>query len=220
MKQTEYRSLGLDIKLNTPETVDEFDGLAKRANACLDEATNNVVYRGMLAEYRETFCERVEQETKIERKWKAVMKDGKPVVKDGNESTIWDETEADFFKRVCAEKKVEPAVYQPIADEVAKSLVFDPTERERKERGPVKLAKYYIEKAAEIFSREKGGNKPGAYDVENTIKALHKDLKDTVSLPVLADGDSEEVKAKNINALGHYIKAHISWKEKNSVAKY
>ena len=211
MKQTEYRSLGLDIKLNTPVSVDEFDTLAKRVNACLDEATNNVVYRGMLAEYRETFCERVELESKIERKWKTVMKDGKPVVKDGNESTVWDETEADYFKRVCAEQKCEPSKFQSLADEVAAYLVFDPTERERKERGPVKLAKMYVEKATEVITQGRH---------EKVIQHIQKDLKDTVPLPVLADGDSEEVKTKNINALGHYIKAHISWKEKNSVAKY
>jgi hypothetical protein len=211
MKQTEYRSLGIDVKLNTPETVAEFDTLAKRTNACLDEATNNVVYRGMLAEYRETFCERIELETKIERKWKVAMKDGKPVLKDGQEVTHWDETEADYFKRVCAEKKVEPSVYQSLADEVAASLVFDPTERERKERGPVKLAKMYVEKATEVLTQGRH---------EKVIQHIQKDLKDTVPVPVLADGDTEEVKTKNINALGHYIKAHISWKEKNSVAKY
>ena len=211
MKQTEYRSLGIDVKLNTPETVEEFDSLAKRANACLDEATNNVVYRGMLAEYRETFCERVEGETKIERKWKVAMMDGKPIVKDGEEVTHWDETEADYFKRVCAELKYEPSTFQSLADDVAKSLVFDPTERERKERGPVKLAKMYVEKATEVITQ-------GRHD--KVIAHIQKDLKDTMPVPTIVEGDTEDVKTKNINALGHYIKAHISWKEKNSVAKY
>jgi hypothetical protein len=211
MKQTEYRSLGIDVELNTPETVEEFDSLAKRANACLDEATNNVVYRGMLAKFRETFCKRVEDETKIERKRKVAMKDGKPIVKDGEEVTHWDETEADYFKRVCAELKREPSTFQSIADDVAKSLVFDPTEREGKERGPVKLAKMYVEKATEVLTQGRA---------EKVIAHIQKDLKDTESVPTIVEGDTEDVKTKNINALGHYIKAHISWKEKNSVEKY
>jgi hypothetical protein len=229
MKQTEYRSLGIDVKLNTPDSVAEFDALAKRVDGCLEEATNNVVYRGMLAEFRETFlhgCEKtedspaikgVEERSGIERKFKTVMKDGKTVLRNGEEVTVWAETEGDYFKRVLAElskkegKDVPAAHFQTLADEVAASLVFDPTERERKERGPVKLAKMYVEKATEVLTQGRH---------EKVIQHIQKDLKDTVPVPVLADGDTEEVKTKNINALGHYIKAHISWKEKNSVAKY
>lgn len=53
MQTKKFSSLGLEINLNVPSTVEEFDQNAGKTGACLDEAINNVVYRGMLAEYRE-----------------------------------------------------------------------------------------------------------------------------------------------------------------------
>lgn len=58
-----FSSLGCDVPLNVPSTVDEFNSSAwattpedKRiGNPCLTEAINNIVYRTSLAEFRDLF---------------------------------------------------------------------------------------------------------------------------------------------------------------------
>jgi len=179
MKQQKYSSLGLDVNLSVPETLDEFDANAKKAGACLAEAISNVVYRGSLAEFRYHFLHGISQQeidedkehatfaegtqpiqgvedlTKIERKTVQVKdKAGNPVVKDGEPVTNFDpeDSEAKYFKRVCAEKSVEPSSFQSTADAVATALVFDASASERKATGPKKLAAKYKEKAAAVIA--------------------------------------------------------------------
>lgn len=179
MKKTQYSSLGIDINLSVPAEVAEFDANAGKPNACLDEAINNVVYRGMLADFRYFFLhgisqadldadkehkqfaegttpiEGVEESSGIARKTVAVLdKSGNPVKKDGEAVTNFDpeDSEAKYFKRVCAEKGVEPASFQSLADKVASALVFDASASERKAVGPKKLAAKYKEKAAKIIA--------------------------------------------------------------------
>lgn len=224
MKQRKYSSLGLDINLSVPSSVEEFNTLAKStvadANPCLDEATNNVIYRGVLAEFRDTFLhgraedkekgvaaiQGVEQSTNIERKSEVVMKDGKAVQKDGADVEKYTETEGDYFKRVCAEKGVEPSSFTALAQQVADALVFDPSASERKPSLPKKLPKDILEKAtAKVGQGEEAFHK--------VAKLIAKDLAET---PLAWTGEA----AKDSEALGWKIKAHIAWKAKQALEKY
>lgn len=147
MKDTTIRSLGLDLAVKVPESVDEFNTLAGNANACLDEATNNILYRSWLADFRSTYCEKLETTAGIERKTRDTGKKdtkGEPVL-------VYDESEAEFVKRVCAEKGVEITAFKSLADEVAAGIAFDPKATERKTAGPKKLPKMYLEIAQKVL---------------------------------------------------------------------
>lgn len=179
MKTTKYSSLGLDILLSTPESVEEFDKNAGKADACLAEATNNVIYRGTLADFRYYFLhgidqkdidadkdhkqfvagtvpiEGVEQLSKIERKTVPVLdKAGQPVVRDGVEVTTFDteDSEAKYFKRVLATTNQEATAYQTVANAIAAALVFDAAASTSKATGPKKLAVKYKDGAAKLLA--------------------------------------------------------------------
>lgn len=198
MKQLSYKSLGIDIKLNVPETVDEFDLNAKKTGACLLEATNNVIYRGSLAEFRDAFCAAVEDATGISRGTEPILdKENKPRVdKDGAPMLKYTETEADYFKRVCAEKSVEPSSFQAIADKVAEAIVFDASATERQPAGPKKLAQKYQDDAKKIL----------AFDDAKLAK-VNKRFNDALGKSFTSTGDAE----KDVQTLGWLVKEFSDW---------
>lgn len=221
MKQKDYSSLGIKFKLAVPESVEEFDSLAKAAGGCLTEATNNVVYRGVLADFRNTFLhgreadatnglsaiEGIEQTTGIERKTKPVLKDdGSPVLKDGDAVVEYDETEGVFFKRVCAQLKFEAEHFAKQAQAVADQMVFDPSAQERKAPGPKKLAAQYKEAAERIISN---GN------FEKQSEKLSKILG-VAPLVLVNTGDAVADTAKNAENLGWLVK---SWSDAEAKKK-
>jgi hypothetical protein len=153
MQAKKYNSLGVSVLLSVPSSIEEYDQLAKRVNATLDDAIDNVVYRSALADFRESFCAEVEKETGIARKRETVLdKDNNPKKDEsGNTVTKYSETEGDYLKRVCSEKNYDDAgPFQALADVVASTITFDPSVREKKE-GSAKVAKTYLEAADKII---------------------------------------------------------------------
>ena len=160
MQDLKAKSLGMDFTIQVPSSVEEFDQLAGREGATLDEAINNVLYRSFHAEFRPTFLhgseelgiEGIEKQTGIERRTKVVTPaktdEAGKVTED--EVIAYDESEANYFKRVCAEKGVESTHFQPYAQEVASLLKFDPKKAPRQSSGPKKVAKQYLDAAAQI----------------------------------------------------------------------
>lgn len=147
MRIKKYRSLGLEVPVSVFESPAEYNAAAKRPNedAVVEDANDNLVYRGALADFREEFCVAVEGATGIKRTSVAVLgKDGKPKVdSDGAEIVEWDENEADYFRRVIASSGRSVESFQEIADATAAKLALaaDPTVRERKPAGPKTPAK-------------------------------------------------------------------------------
>ena len=158
MQTKKFRSLGLDVNLKVPSSVDEFDQNAKRAGACLDEAINNCVYRGSLAEFRDSFQAVVAEKTGIERKTKPVIdpKTKQPKLDaDKNPVEAWDESEAEYIGRVRQEKGWNDDNVGPLQDwanEIAEALVFDASAPERKPTAPKKLAQKFKDVATRIFN--------------------------------------------------------------------
>lgn len=213
MKTKTYSSLSLDVPLLVPDSMQEFDLNAKRENACLDEATNNVVYRSSLAEFREVFLhgrkeekdangnvtspaiDGVEQITGITRK--SVEKelttkdeDGKPKVVD-----VYDESEAVYFRRVCAQlagdrkQPLDEVIksFQPLANTVAATIKFDASAEARQPSGPKKLPKSYIEAAKKVIDAGKGQHVAALLkeslnrDVEVTVEGLAAAMQEDVA---------------------------------------
>lgn len=198
MKTKTYNSLGLEVPFQVPESVEEFDANAKRAGACLDEAINNVIYRGSLAEFRDLFLHGrpageglpafngIDAITGIERKTKTVKKGDK-------EAEEWDETEAEYFKRVCAQLGKEPKAFQDLANAAAALIAFDASARERKAPVPKKLSEEFKTAAKNALAK---------YDDGKITKNIRKYLPDVADF--VRTGDE----AKDIETLGWLLKAY------------
>lgn len=148
--EQKFRSLGVEVSVQVPATVDEFDQNAKSVGACLREAVSNVVYRGVLAEFRDAFCDAVEEKSGVERK----RKDSGKKTEAGEVILIVDESEGEYLRRVRAEKgwTEDNSVLQSIANEVATELVFDASATEPKERKPKKVPAKYLTAAQRIIT--------------------------------------------------------------------
>jgi hypothetical protein len=135
MHKETYRSLGLNVTLNVPSSVEEFDSLAKKSGSALENAISNAVYRGKggLADFRSDFADAVEQATSVKRITETLTDDKGEPKKDaeGNVKTRYTESEQTYFDRVIKETSRTPESFQELADSVAASLVLDPSVTER-----------------------------------------------------------------------------------------
>jgi hypothetical protein len=156
MKSQLVKTLGYQISVQVPESVQEFDRLAKAEGTCLEQANRNVIYRSVLAEFRSLFCDALESATKISRKTKDTGKVRK-VKQEAADGTIteteeaivvWAETEAEFEDRVvqtlARDENLSPEAiksrFQALADKLAATLPFDPSESEKTPAGPKKVS--------------------------------------------------------------------------------
>lgn len=144
MRIKTYRSLGMNVPLQVPSTVEENDQLAnagesKRINPTLEDAVDNVVYRSSLADFRSLFCEAVEVHTGIKRHTKPVLdkKTNEPKKnEDGSEKFVYTESEAEYFDRVLAATSRSIESFEDLKNSVVAKVKYDPTASERGEAGP------------------------------------------------------------------------------------
>lgn len=155
MKSQIVKTLGYQITVSVPDSVEEFDRLAKAVGTCLEQANRNVIYRSVLAEFRSLFCDTLETITKISRKTKDTGKTRKVKTEgpDGSVTeteeaiVVWAETETEYEDRVIqtiasSEGTTAEAVktrFQATADKLAATLRFDPSESEKAPAGPKKV---------------------------------------------------------------------------------
>lgn len=142
MKNETYNSLGHKFNIAVPETVDEFDALAKVPGAALKAANTQEVYHGTLGDIRDAFVAAVAKETGIQPReiGTGTFEDG-PVDPVTNLPTKIEITKSEklevYLNRVAAEKGLTgDAPFQSIADTLsaggAAEVKFDPSVRERK----------------------------------------------------------------------------------------
>jgi hypothetical protein len=208
MISKQYNSVGLKANVLIPQTVEEFDQLAKRSGACLESASDNVVYRGVLSGVREDLVEAVEKHTGVARLSTTTKKGDKEIV-------TYTESDGEYLKRVKAEKKWTDEDYvralQPLMDTIVASEAnaFDPSETVREAKKPKKLAQSYIDAATRVFSNGNAEKIAARIEAESGTKTTF-----------VADDGTPETKAKNIELLGWSIKANEAWKAKQSEAQY
>lgn len=221
MKTEKYKSLGLVVALSVPETVDEFDSNAKKAGACLAEGTNNVVYRGMLGDFRDVLIHGCEEDTVrnlpgfkglediygVPRKMKPSLgKDGKPKVGEDKEPIMTpDETEQEYVDRLIAEKSLKIEDLQSYADQTVATLLFDASSRERKAPKTAKLGEEFKSAATNLLAN---------IDDTKINKTLSKFLPvEKCTFTRLATGGQDEATAKattdkNVDVLGRLVKEY------------
>ena len=254
MTKQQFKSLQMAVSFEVPATVDEFDTNGKKVGACLAEAINNVIYRGTLAKFRDRFLhgqkadtekliaaiEGVEARTGIERSSEPVLdKEKKPVVKDGEPVTKYNESEADYYKRVLAtlveqgkyaSDEEALASFQSLADEVAVSIPFDASASEYKAAGPKKLAAKYkltaariiannsIEKANANYLSKIGKTFTTTGDATKLFKGTYEELDPATKKPT-GKALTVEVSDKDAEALGWYLKEYQDWKSAQDLAE-
>lgn len=223
MSPLKVNSLGLDLDYSVPGSTDEFDQLAKRSGACLAEANNNVLYRSVLAEFRDTFLhgnedgsvEGVDKQTGIERKYRVT----KPETRNDKneitqeEVTAWDESEKVYFDRVLAtlvQQGTYPSVdaarasFQGHAQAVINTVVFDPSQRERAAKGPKKTPKSYVEIAEALVTLKGSVAAAIAGFNAKTGASLAVSGNDEADKAVLATAIWNDQKAKKANIAAGY----------------
>ena len=211
MKKQQFKTLGLPVQLEVPSTVEEFDSNAKRVGACLAEATNNVIYRGSLAELRDLIIHGRDEEkdasgkvivsafagmetiTKIARKTKKV-KSGKGQKK----VEAYDETEGEDIDRVVAESKKSLESFQPHFDAAAALVTFDAAATEKKPAGPKKLPEKYRALATEFLT---GAINP-ATKKARSLDAFNKAATAQINKSFVKTNDTE----KDTTSLGWLLK--------------
>jgi hypothetical protein len=174
------RTLGLNINVSVPSTVEEYDTLAKQAGAALDSAIANTIYRSYLAQFRADFSDGLAEKSGISR---ATKPSGKFVKDEAGKDTdeaimVYSETESDHFDRVLVETKTEKSAWQDLANEVASKIVFDPSAAEKVPAGPKKTSAKFIKAATDLIAAGKGDavatfltTKLG-FTVESTVESL------------------------------------------------
>lgn len=173
MQTVQQKSLGYVLSISVPDSVEEFDRLAKEAGAALKEANKNVTYRSWNPDFRSTFLhgreagdgveaiEGLEQLTGIERKTKVIKAEQKDAEGKITQEEVlgYGETEDEYNERVLAtlvsrgdfpSLDAARAHYGQVAQSIASGIAFDPSKTERKSAGPKKTPKTYVAVAQEI----------------------------------------------------------------------
>lgn len=132
MKTYINKTLGFSFALLVPESVEEFDRLAGKGGAALDEANKNVIYRSVNHEFRKEFCEALEKTTGIEREGK-ITGEGEAAKK------VYTEKEKAYVSRVLASGKITEEAAQSLANEVGGKIAFDPSPSERSSKLPKEI---------------------------------------------------------------------------------
>lgn len=183
MKQVNIPSCGVQCRVSVPESVEEFDTLAKRTGACLDEAINNVIYRGVLADFRDALVTAVIGKTGIARTSEP-EKNGKKK-EDGSPVMVFTESEGKYLDRAVSASGLSEADFQAIADEVCGSvdasgqpvITFDPSERERKTR-EASVGKQDLEMALAFLTGD-----------ESKLKKVLKNISKIGEMDITLTGD-------------------------------
>lgn len=145
MQRIQVSSLGFDLTKEVPQTVEEYNALApKRENAALEDAINNTLYRGTLADFRDAFLTELGILTGVAR------------INHGTEEEPQLESEARWYKRILAANGgvVKPE-WVTLAQKHMDAAAFNPAERERKSDGPA-IGKRDIALAQELIKRGEG----------------------------------------------------------------
>lgn len=206
-------SLGFDLSVNVPDTVEAYDTLAKKQGACLESAVLNVLYRSVFAKFRSAFADAVENNTGITRETEAVLgKDGQPKIDEETKEPVtrYTETEDKYFKRACAElvkdgqfESVEAAAasFLSLAQSTIAGIAFDPSESERQPSGPKKIAKAYITLATQ--AQEKGKLDTLASQLQDKLGATWK-VEATVDSVARAISEDQRRKREAQTLAGEY----------------
>jgi len=174
MTTTKVRTLSFNLDVNVPDSVEEFDQLAGRQGACLEQAVLNIIYRSVLAQFRASFCEALEESTGIARETKDTGRTRKvktehadgSVTEETEAVLVYSETEVEYVDRVFATiaqrdgSSIDAVVAAnaTLAQNIASKIDFDPSERAASggTAAPKKVGKTFMALAEKLIAMGKG----------------------------------------------------------------
>jgi hypothetical protein len=194
MRDKVYRSLGFNVTVSVPSSVEENDSLAGKVGATLDDAVDNVVYRSGdgLPAFREALANGIEVATGIKRVSEPVMTkataDTPAQQKKDEQGELvfkYTESEADYIDRVLAQTGRSRESFIDQATAAQTSVKYDPKASERSAAGPKTPPKSVFETVDAIIAAGQHtavavsltgllGRQVEA-DRESLAKAIHED---------------------------------------------
>lgn len=226
--------MGLDFELSVPETQAEFDKLAGKDGACLNEAILNVVYRSTLPDVRDRFISELETASGESFPQVTVKVEGKdtliddPKTSDGafvkavrakkgwTEPTAWSAAATPILLRALAGNPKAVDTDGKPDEEARKPIAFDPKATERKPRKPAKLPADYLATATKVFANN---------NQHKMVDRIKKESDGTVVVeytkePAKGHPDHDKTRAANIEALGWGLKRNIAYLNKKQQESY
>lgn len=231
MKEKRYDTIGgLTAPILIYETIEEAEGVVP--GGLLEQANNNMAYRGILPAVREIICNLVEEETSITRESKVVgkTKAGKDIVQWEADGKYINRTLAQLGKEDFAhlQEKVDEACrnFKDDDNSTPEALSVDLKGTEKKAGGGVKLAAKYKTTAAMSIAL-------GTVDKVNEaqLAKIGKSFTPTNDMSKVFKGSGErvtgrnddgtpkketvnfEVSDKDAETYGWLIKEYFAWKE-------
>lgn len=170
MKTEVYESIGVEWPILVPETVDEYNLLAKRpGNPCLEDATDHTVYHDTLGNVRYEFAEALGKELKIDRLKKDTGEkdtEGKPILKPENDGA--------YINRMLATSGKKASDFPEIKKMVLEKVKFDPSVSSR--TGGKQVPKSAVNAANELLAmngREINGKVVDANAIAVALEGLN-----------------------------------------------
>jgi len=211
---------GLKFALETPTTVEEYNGLAGTRPAdenstgipVLDDAINNTMYRGPFADVRFALAKALEVEYTDPPRGRKDHPQGK---KDENGAVIqvFDESEGKYIARVAATKGVAITSFQNLLDKIMADnaalptdskdkIKLDPSQRERRGPSSTEPGKLDTETATALIAQ---GNKKLRISLSKIVEKVP-----TVDV-TLVGSDDPDAAAKNLRTVALAVKAYGVW---------
>jgi hypothetical protein len=198
MKTIETYTGKYTVKVSIPETVQEFDSLAKKEGAAIQAAVTQEIYHGTLSDIRSAAEELICEAYKATRREVGTNVfeevDGKKVEQTKEEK--WDT----FLTRVAAENNLPGETpFQHIFDRLSvggdKEVKFDPSAQKRTSTGP-KIPVQDTLQATAFIKKEVNKATGKVYDLDRFKAAYHK----MVGTELVITGDDEAAQIKSLAA--------------------
>lgn len=177
MKTELYESVGLTWPIPVPESVDEYNTLAKRpGNPCLDDAIDHTVYHDTLGDVRYHFAEALGKETGIERRKKDTGEldaEKKPILKPENDGA--------YINYILAQLGKKATDFAHLQADIMSKCAFDPSKAERIGVGG-KIPKFATNAASELLAmhgKEINGKVVDASAIAATLEGLNPEAPKT-----------------------------------------
>lgn len=149
MATNTYNCLYGTVKINVPDSVEDFDTLGGKIGLALETAIKYVVYHKTLGEVREDIVEACVKAFDVAR---LEIDTGRKRKADGSAILVDEDADA-YVKRLFAEKgwdvEAPPKEYLELVANL--EITFDPSAKERERKAKV-LAKMYLEAAKRIIA--------------------------------------------------------------------